>query len=294
MFDVLQNLKVYTLIRTEYYMHSEKTVNEFHWHDYYQFVYVRKGSGAVMIGDEVIRVSENDAVIIRRNEPHTFQVYSGKMETYEVKFILLDEEKDFLREDVRFLCHDTARSIKHALRQIEYETDDVDEYSRDVISVEMCKILLFMKRELMRRREIADIKAINDDDEVTDELLDKIRNYIDENISRNITVKDVSEFVCVEYKYFSHHFALRYGMRLKQYIRRKRLELAKELIVNSEMNMTAIAENCGFGTIHYMTRVFKAEENISPTEFRRRFKNKYAIMLDSAPASFYKDRVEKE
>lgn len=293
MFDVLQNLKVYTLIRTEYYTQPEKTKNEFHWHDYYQFVYVRKGSGAVIIGDEVIRVSENDAVIVKRNEPHTFEVYSGKMETYEVKFILLDETKDFLREDVRFFCHDTARSIKHALRQIEYETDDVDEFSRDVISVEMCKILLFMKRELMRRREIADIKAINDEDEVTDELLDKIRTYIDENISRNITVKDVSEFVCVEYKYFSHHFALRYGMRLKQYIRRKRIELAKELIVNTEMNMTAIAESCGFGTIHYMTRVFKSEENISPTEFRRRFKNKYAIMLDSVPASFYKDRVEK-
>ncbi len=293
MFDVLHNLKVYTLIRTEYYTHPEKKNNEFHWHDYYQFVYVRKGSGAVIIGDEVVRVSENDAVIVKRNEPHTFEVYSGKMETYEVKFILLDEKTDFLREDVRFFCHDTARSIKHSLRQIEYETDDVDEFSRDVISVEMCKILLFMKRELMRRREIADIKAINDDDEVTDELLDKIRRYIDENISQNITVKDVSEFVCVEYKYFSHHFALRYGMRLKQYIRRKRIELAKELIVNTEMNMTAIAETCGFGTIHYMTRVFKAEENISPTEFRRRFKNKYAIMLDSAPASFYKDRVEK-
>lgn len=293
MFDVLQNLKVYTLIRTEYYTRSENERNEFHWHDYYQFVYVRKGSGAVVIGDEVIRVSENDAVIIKRNEPHTFEAYSGKMETYEVKFILIDEKTDFLREDVRFFCHDTARSIKHALRQIEYETDDVDEFSRDVISVEMCKILLFMKRELMRRREIADIKAINDEDEVTDELLDKIRNYIDENISQNITVKDVSEFVCVEYKYFSHHFALRYGMRLKQYIRRKRIELAKEFIVNTDMNMTAIAENCGFGTIHYMTRVFKDEENISPTEFRRRFKNKYAIMLDSAPASFYKDRVEK-
>ena len=292
MFDILRNIKTYTLIRTEYYEKNDEETNEFHWHDYYQFVYVRKGRGAVIIGEETIPISENDAVIIKRNEPHTFCVYSGRMETYEIKFILIDEEQDFLKTSVRYFCHDTARGINHALRQMERESDTVDEFSRDVVSVEMCKILLLMQREQSRRKEIADIKSVSDVDEITDELLDKIRNYIDENIGKNITVKDVSAFVCVEYKYFSHHFALRYGMRLKQYIRRKRIELTKELIVNTDMNMTTIAEKCGFGTIHYMTRVFKAEENISPTEFRRRFKSRHAVMLDAAPASYYESGRE--
>ncbi|MBE6912163.1 MAG: helix-turn-helix domain-containing protein [Ruminococcaceae bacterium] len=289
MFDMLRNLKVYTLIRTEYSRKAQNVPNEYHWHDYYQFIYVRKGSGAVVIDGEPIYVSENDAIVIKKNEPHTFWTTSDKMETYEVKFIIIDEQSDFLKSSPRYFCRDSAGSIKHALRQIERESDAVDEFSRDVVSVEMCKILLLMKREISRRREIEDIETTTVDEEINDELLDKIRRYIDENITENITVKDVSEFVCVEYKYFSHHFALRYGMRLKRYIRRKRLELAKDLIVNSELSMTEIAGKCGFGTIHYMTRVFKSEENISPTEFRRRFKNKYAIMLDAAPVSYYDD-----
>lgn len=287
MFDILRDLKVYTLIRTEYRKSIESTSSEHHWHDYYQFVYVRKGKGAVVVNNKEIPVCENDAIIIKKNEPHTFHVFSEKMETYEVKFIIIDEKNDFLDSDERYFCHDRAGSIKHALRQIEHESDEVDEFSRDVVSVEMCKILLLMKREFTKQREIKDIETINMDDEIGDELLDKVRSYIDENISENITVKDVSEHVCVEYKYFSHHFALRYGMRLKQYIRRKRIELAKDLIVNSDLSMTEIASKCGFCTIHYMTRVFKTEENISPTEFRRRFKNKYAIMLDAAPVSYY-------
>ncbi|MBQ3224253.1 MAG: helix-turn-helix transcriptional regulator [Oscillospiraceae bacterium] len=293
MFKSLRNIKLYTLIRTEYRTKYSSDDNTYHWHDYYQFVYVRKGEGVVFVKDEELRVSENDVVIIKRNEPHTFACFGDKLETYEVKFIIIDEEKDFLNSGERYFCRDTDGSIKHAIRQIERESENVDGFSRDVVSVEMCKILLLMQREMSRSREMADIKETQDVNEVNDDLLEKVKSFIDNNISENITVKDVSDYVCVEYKYFSHHFALRYGMRLKQYIRRNRVELAKELIVNSDMNMTAIAEKCGFGTIHYMTRVFKNEENISPTEFRRRFKNSHAVMLDAAPASYYPGGIEE-
>ncbi len=292
MLKSLRNIKVYTLIRTEYRTKVDYDKNEYHWHDYYQFIYVRKGSGYVFAAGEKLAVSENDVLIIKRNEPHTFAVDSDKLETYEVKFIIMDDESDFLNGEERYFCRDTDGSIRHALRQIERESETVDGFSRDVVSVEMCKILLLMQREMSRNREIADIKETQDVDEVNDDLLEKVKSFIDDNISKNITVKDVSDYVCVEYKYFSHHFALRYGMRLKQYIRRKRVELAKEMIVNTDMSMTAIAEKYGFGTIHYMTRVFKSEENISPTEFRRRFKNSHAVMLDAAPVSYYPGGIE--
>ncbi|MBQ2841050.1 MAG: AraC family transcriptional regulator [Oscillospiraceae bacterium] len=295
--DVLRNLKVYTLIRTTYTLDVKRKSENiiYHWHDYYQFVYTKRGSGEVIIADEVFPVSENDVIIVKRNEPHTFATYGDKLETYEVKFIILDDKADFLKDAPRYFCHDTDGSIKRALKQIESESETFDEFSREVISTEMYKIFLLIQREMSRKREIADIaRNHHDDEEVSDELLDKVRAYIDENIDKNITVKDVSDFVCVEYKYFSHHFALRYGMRLKQYIRRKRIELAKELIANTDMNMTAVAERCGFGTIHYMTRVFKNEENLSPTEFRRRFKNVHAVMLDAAPASFYDSNNTEE
>lgn len=293
MLSELRNLKVYTLIRASYkYNADENQINYHHWHDYYQFVYARKGEGAVIIDGEEVPFSENDAVIIKRNEPHTFRSYTDTVETYEVKFIILDNEHDFLKDAPRYVCHDYDGSIKYAIKQIERESDSVDEFSRDVVSVEMCKIFLLMQRQMNRSKEIADIEAVNDEEIINDELLDKIRKYIDDNIDKNITVKDVSDFVCVEYKYFSHHFALRYGMRLKWYIRRKRLELAKDLIVNTDLSMTSIAEKCGFGTIHYMTRVFKSEENISPTEFRKRFKNIHAVMLDAAPESYYEDGFE--
>ncbi len=292
MFKSLRNMKLYTLIRTEYRTkYSENKV--YHWHDYYQFIYVRKGEGVVFVEDEELRVSENDVVIIKRNEPHTFACFGDKLETYEIKFIIMDDERDFLNGEERYFCRDTDGSIKHALRQIERESENVDSFSHDVVTVEMCKILLLMQRQMSRIREIADIRETQDVDEVNDDLLEKVKSFIDNNISENITVKDISDYVCVEYKYFSHHFALRYGMRLKQYIRRKRVELAKEMIVNSDMNMTAIAEKCGFGTIHYMTRVFKNEENLSPTEFRRRFKNSHAVMLDAAPVSYYPGGIEE-
>ena len=73
MLDILPYLKVYTFIRTSYIPTGKKvsseTVNQ-HWHSYCQLVYVRRGTGSVIIDGSFFPVSEGDVVIIRRNE-HT-------------------------------------------------------------------------------------------------------------------------------------------------------------------------------------------------------------------------------
>ena len=59
------------------------------------------------------------------------------------------------------------------------------------------------------------------------------------------------------------------GTNTTNYIRQRKLARAKYLLRNSDMSMGEIQAVCGFETPSYFSRTFKAEFNITPTEYRK-------------------------
>ncbi|STO11878.1 Bacillibactin transport regulator [[Flavobacterium] thermophilum] len=57
-------------------------------------------------------------------------------------------------------------------------------------------------------------------------------------------------------------------MTFRQWLTNRRLEEAKRLLRQTDLSIKEIAEQTGFRTAHYLTRVFKAELNETPTAYR--------------------------
>ncbi|KJE26117.1 helix-turn-helix domain protein [Geobacillus kaustophilus] len=68
--------------------------------------------------------------------------------------------------------------------------------------------------------------------------------------------------------YFSHLLSTKRGMTFRQWLTNRRLEEAKRLLRQTDLSIKEIAEQTGFRTAHYLTRVFKAEMNQTPTAYR--------------------------
>lgn len=287
MIEILPYLKVYTFIRTAYIPTGapEERVNH-HWHQYYQLVYVRRGTGSVILDGVYYPVAEGDTVLIRENEPHSFACLEEKLETYELKFSIVNEEKDFLRNGPRYFCRDTDGCIRRALRQIEQESDATDPRSAQIIALELCKLLLLIQRGITQAGQAAAPQP-QETEAATDPLLQKVDAYIDRHLHRNFTIRDLSNHLYMEYSYLSRLFSAKYGVRLKQYITLKRLRSAKEMITGTNLTMTEIAAKCGFETLYRLERIFKKEEGISPTEYRSRFRNKHTVMFETTPGTYY-------
>ena len=282
-----ESIKVYTFIRTVYTENILQTPGErinHHWHNYYQLLYVRRGSGAVIIDGSVFPLTENDVFILRRNELHAFSASAEALETYELKFIILDDAKDFLAEEPRYFCTDRDGAIRRALKQIEFESDTMLPHSSEIIALELCKVFLLMRRELTSRNE----STLTTEKDVvhSDLLLQKVDSYIEQNIHRSFTVRDIANHLFMEYSYFSRLFSARYGIRLKQYINQKRLAFTKDMITSTNLTMTEIAIKCGFETLYQMERIFKKEDGISPTAFRHAFLHQHAVNFGEQPKTF--------
>lgn len=97
------------------------------------------------------------------------------------------------------------------------------------------------------------------------------KNYIDENFRNPLLgLYLIAEHVGLSNSYISSLFKQTYGVGITTYINQKRIELAKELILNSDLSIKEIAEIVGFSSDMNFIRVFKRCENSTPGSFRKK------------------------
>jgi len=96
----------------------------------------------------------------------------------------------------------------------------------------------------------------------------KIIPYVDESFrDPNLSVASIADHFGLSSTYCSKTFRNRYGIRLLDYIQRKRLEAVKELLCAGK-TLAAIAEETGFSTTLTMSRTIKRYEGTTANKLR--------------------------
>lgn len=94
--------------------------------------------------------------------------------------------------------------------------------------------------------------------------------YIDANLQdEELTLGEVAAEVYLNPVYFGRVFKKSQGVSFKQYLRDKRIELAKRLLLEEEMSISAISERAGFPGHSYFSQVFKQQTGMLPSEYRK-------------------------
>lgn len=95
----------------------------------------------------------------------------------------------------------------------------------------------------------------------------KIILYLESNISRNLSSKEISSHLCMNYNYVSSVFKGKTGMSIMEYHEKIRMNEAARLLMNSNMNISEISDRLGFGDPLYFSRVFKKVMGYSPSDY---------------------------
>jgi len=107
---------------------------------------------------------------------------------------------------------------------------------------------------------------------IDDPALVKALEFITENASNAISVSDVLESVPISRRVLEQRFQKYLGRSPATEIRRVRVEKAKRLLADSDRSMSAIATACGFEHPDVRTRVFRRQEGITPSTFRKQIR----------------------
>lgn len=99
----------------------------------------------------------------------------------------------------------------------------------------------------------------------------EIANLIQEN-GGLITPEQVAEHFGYNKDYISKLFKSAYGMTIKEYSNKIKIQNAKNLLVTSAYTIKQIALSLGFENNNLFIKFFKYHENITPTQFRNTYK----------------------
>ncbi|MDZ4686932.1 MAG: substrate-binding domain-containing protein [Planctomycetaceae bacterium] len=92
-----------------------------------------------------------------------------------------------------------------------------------------------------------------------------IRNHAHQPLS----VDDVLRHVSISRRALEQRFRRVLDRGIGQEIRRVHLERAKELLATTLLSMADVAEQAGFSSMHYLSRVFRHDVGLTPSDFRR-------------------------
>lgn len=105
-----------------------------------------------------------------------------------------------------------------------------------------------------------------------DEFSAKADEFIEKNINSRLTVKSLCREFNVSKNALYEKFRSAFGSTVNDYIISKRLEKGKTLLLNTDMPISRIAEECGFGSYTYFSKLFKCENGLSPISYRKNHK----------------------
>lgn len=100
------------------------------------------------------------------------------------------------------------------------------------------------------------------------ELLDRAMAYIEQNLSRKITLADAARHLYVSESTVSQTFRNKMGVSFHQCLTQRRLIAAKQLIQDN-MLLEDVGQQVGFSDYSTFYRAFKKEYGISPRQYRK-------------------------
>lgn len=94
--------------------------------------------------------------------------------------------------------------------------------------------------------------------------------YVEENLPSPITLRDVADAVHLNASYLSVLFKKEIGLTFSEFLTRKRLHFAKQLLLGTPLSVKEISRMSGYQTPKYFIELFRSREGMTPRKYRER------------------------
>ena len=255
-------------------------IHENHYHPDFEITYISKGEGKRKIGENIEKFSAGDLVMVGSNVEHHWKMFpsyqpkkggekpSGRVILFkwnswgEPFFTKLEFKavNELFKEAGRgvFFWENAAKRIGALMKQMS-KMDDHDQF------IALQTILSIMRKT--KKKRLLNKKDCGLRKHFGNETLNTIAQFIEGNLENS----DLKEAVSAEFQHSIYRldemFQKYAGKTFKQYIKRFRINKAKELLLTTEKEIKIIAKKCGFRPATF-SRDFKSYTKQTPNSYR--------------------------
>lgn len=257
----------------------EKTDNKF-INASWILIYVRKGSGFYLYDGKLRSINESDVLLLPPSRSCSFKSsvlgdeYNANIDASVICF-----DQQWLESLLRVFPH--SSQVILALKELTFPSN--------IVGIKWFKLSDLMNQILVCRPEeksvlmLKILDLISDSEDVdpisepttpisdTEDRIAKIERFISCNLHRKFSLEEIASYARMNRSYFCLFFKKHYGMSMSDYINKRRVEMAADMLKQGNMPVSDVANACGFPTVTYFNRVFKKIKGITPREQARKY-----------------------
>lgn len=239
-----------------------------------------------------------------KNELESFVNPSGELEHWSL-FILTsgcyevttNGKKDKITPDDIYIFPAHTVSEKNVIERISYYAlqFDINPHSTEAFDIPSGKITIPDKRKLTYNLQLLDsyqdrndVQANNiklhilfdilyqislkpfsiESEIINDPAVSYAVKHIKDNFTKKISLSDIADSLSITTSGLIYKFKKEIGITPLDYIVTLRTNHAKRLLLQTNMSISKIAEECGYDNMYYFSNAFKKTTGVRPTEYR--------------------------
>ncbi|TKG91470.1 AraC family transcriptional regulator [Puteibacter caeruleilacunae] len=252
-----------------------------HKHNFFEIVYVEKGSGFQCINNHEFEYHEGNIFLLPPLDCHSFKIEEESRfyfirftDHYFLKNDGLTDYKDWFDKVAYILANynkvpgdiisnERERNfIIDNIKSIYQEYLSADRYSDSIIAGSIASILNILARSIEK-------KYVDQANEV-DNRFGEILRYINTNIfkSEHLRVPKLAEQFGISKSYFSEYFKKQAGVSLADYIIKSKLKIVETKVLHTDLSLKEIAYQMNFTDSSHLARSFKKVYGMTVKEFK--------------------------
>lgn len=225
----------------------------------YYMYYIESGSMFVTLNHKMFTLTKNDLLLIKKNVDVSVSTSDAKMYVVEFDGKLVSDYLTAIgnMNAPGISMVDFSGIVMFFIKLKELSLYDVRNEVYMSFSLEAILVEMYTRIHYGNEKENPQNYAIL-----------QALFYIEQNIENKIRLEDLCEFVGYSVYHFSRLFKNEVGMSPYEYIIKFRLDLAKHLLITTNLPIKEVSKKCGYTNEINFYNIFKKNFGLTPRNYR--------------------------
>jgi AraC-like DNA-binding protein len=262
--------------------HRPYLEGNWHCHEEFELMYVLKGEGIRIVGDNLSNFGPAELVLVGPWIPHLWKNISNPDSDDTVDIIVVKFTQTIGGQEL-FLIPEfekISNLLNQSLRGLLFSADTIAKLHDLIIKMTTCegpdKIinLLLVLKELSESKNVDTLASTDYISPVFvpgENRLSKIINFISNNFTEQINLEELAEYAAMTPSSLCRFFKSKTTKTVFQFVNEFRIGKACQMLASGNLPITEICYSSGFNSLTSFNRDFKVLKKVTPREYKLKY-----------------------